>query len=89
MLFINNGTCSCDKNTSYIGMTTRQPFVRIENHLSNNLSLSNSAIKSYRDQRKACRKTTPAEQHFTLLKKCRFTTETELMEALQIKRLKA
>ena len=30
----------------------------------------------------------PAEQNFTLLKKCRFNTETELMEALLSKRLK-
>ena len=81
-------TCSCDKNTSSIGMTTRQLFVRIENHLSHNLSSSNSAIKSHRDQCKACRETIPAEQNFTLLKKCRFNTETELMEALLIKRLK-
>ena len=28
-------TCSCDKNTSYIGMTTRRLLVRIENHFSN------------------------------------------------------
>ena len=81
-------TCSWDKNTSYIGMTTRQLFVRIENHLSNNLSSSNSAIKSHRDQCKTCRETIPAEQNFTLLKKCRFSTETELMEAFLIKRLK-
>ena len=81
-------TCSWDKNTSYIGMTTRQLFVRIENHLSTNLSSSNSAIKSHRDQCKACRETIPAEQNFTLLKKCRFSTETELMEAFLIKRLK-
>ena len=81
-------TCSCDKNTSSIGMTTRQLFVRIENHLSHNLSSCNSAIKSHRDQCKARRETIPAEQNFTLLKKCRFNTETELMEALLIKRLK-
>ena len=81
-------TCSCDKNTSYIGMTTRQLFVRIENHFSNNLSSSNSAIKSHRDQCKACRETIPAEQNFTLLKKYRFNTKTELMEALLNKRLK-
>ena len=81
-------TCSCDKNTSFIGMTTRQLFVRIENHLSNNLSSSNSAIKSHRDQCKTCRETIPAEQNFTLLKKGHFNTETELMKALLIKRLK-
>ena len=69
-------------------MTTKQLFVRIKNHLSNNLSSSNSAIKSHRDQCKACRETIPAEQNFTLLKKCRFNTETVQMEALPIKRLK-
>ena len=67
-------------------MTTRLLFDRIENHLSNNLSSSNSAIKSHRDQCKACTETMPAERNFTLLKKCRFNTETELMEALLIKR---
>ena len=30
----------------------------------------------------------PAEQNFTLLKKCRFDIEIELMEALKIKRPK-
>ena len=69
-------------------MTTRQLFVRIENHLSNNLSSSNSAIKSHRNQCKACRETMPVEKNFILLKKCRFNTETELMEALLIKRFK-
>ena len=65
---------------SYIGMRTRQLFIRIKNHLSYNLSSSNSAIKSHRDQCQACRETMLAEQNFTLLKKCRFNTETELME---------
>ena len=37
----------------------------------------------------ACRETMRAEQNFTLLKKCRFSTEIELMEALLIKCLKA
>ena len=69
-------------------MTTRQLLVRIKNNLSCNLSLSNSAIKSHHDQCKACRETMPAEQNLTLLKWCRFNTETELMEALLIKRLK-
>ena len=81
-------TCSCDKNRSYIDMIIRQLFVRIENHLCNNLSSSNSSIISHRDQFKACRETMPAEQNFTLLKKCRFDTETELMKALLIKRFK-
>ena len=35
-------TCSCDKNTAYISMTTRQLCVRIENRLSNNRSSPNS-----------------------------------------------
>ena len=65
-------------------MTTRQLFVRIENHLSDILW----AIKSHRGQCKACRETMPAEQNFTLSKQCRFNTETELMEALIIKRRK-
>ena len=81
-------TCSYDKSTSYIGMTTKQLFVRIENHLSNNLSSSNSAIKSHRNQCKACRETMLAEQNFTLSKKLRFITKTELTEALPIKLLK-
>ena len=46
-------TCSSDKKTSYIHMTTRQLFARIENHLSNYQSSSKSAIKSCRDQCKA------------------------------------
>ena len=82
---VHKYTCFCDKNTSYIGMTTGQLFVRIKNHLSNNLSSPNSAIKSHRDRCKACREAVPAEQNFTLLKKCRFNTETELTEALLIK----
>ena len=69
-------------------MTTRQLFVRIEKHLSNNLSSSNSAIKSHRDQCKACRETMPAEQKLIQLKKCRFNTETKLMKTLLIKHLK-
>ena len=81
-------TRSCDKNTSHIGITTRQLFVKIENYLSNNLSSSNSAIKSHRDQCKACREAMSAEQNFILLEKSRFNTETELTQALLIKRLK-
>ena len=77
MLSINISVL-CDKSTSYIGMTTRL-FVRIENHLFNNLSLSNSATKSHRDQCKTCRETMPTEQDFTLLKKSPFNTETELI----------
>ena len=71
--------------TRHIDMTTIQLFVRIENHLSPSQS---SSIKSHRDQCKACRETMPAEQNFTLLKKCRFNTKTELMEALLVKRLR-
>ena len=84
---VHKYTYSCDKNMSYVGMTTRQLFVRIKNHLSNNLNLSNIAIKLHRDQCKACGETVPAEQNFTLSKKCRFNTKTELMEALLIKGL--
>ena len=80
-------TCSDDKNTSYICVTTRRLFIRIESHVSNNLSSSNSAIKFHSGQGKACRETTPTEQNFTLLIKCCFNTETELMEALLNKRL--
>ena len=69
-------------------MTTRQLFVLIKKYLSNNLRSSNFAIKSHRDQFTACRETMPAEQNFTMLKKCRFNTEPELMEALLSKRLK-
>ena len=54
---VNQCTCSCDKNMSYIGMTTRQLFVRRENHLSNNQSFSNFAIKFHCDQCKACTET--------------------------------
>ena len=58
-------TCSFDKNASYIGMTTRKLFVRIENHLSIGQNYSNSAIKPHRAQCKACRETKPAEQNLT------------------------
>ena len=81
-------TCSGDKNKSYIGMTIRRLFIRIESHLSSNLTSSNSAIKFHSGLCEACRETTPAEQNFTLLIKCCFSTETELMEALLIKHLK-
>ena len=51
-------TCSCDKNTAYIYMTTRLLCVRIENHLSNNQSsstlLSNPIANNAKPAEKQC-----------------------------------
>ena len=57
-------------------------FLRIKNHLSNNQSSSDYALKSHRNQCEASR------GKLYVIKKCRFNTETELMEAVPIKRLK-
>ena len=67
-------TCSCDNNTSYIGMTTTQLLERIENHFSTTKSLSNSAIKSHRDQRKA------SSVKLYIIEKVPFNTEAEVMK---------
>ena len=80
-------TCSCDKNTSYIGMTNRQFFVRIEDHISLS-NLTNSAVKSHIIHCRPCRESMPVTKNFTVLKTCRSDAETELIEALSIKRLK-
>ena len=48
-------------------------------------SFSNSLIRTHRSQCKPCRKAMPTKQNFVLLKKCRFSTETELIKELLIK----
>ena len=68
-------------------MKSRKFFVRLEDHIS----LSNStisAVKSLNIHCRPCRESMPATKNFEVLKTCRSDAETELIEALLIKRLK-
>ena len=77
--------CSCEKNTSYIGMTSRQLFVRINEHFDKS---KNSAINSHLIQCRACHDLKPTSKNFQIIKKCRYVRDTEINEAILIKKHK-
>ena len=64
------------------GVTSRQLFLIVENHHYLSYNSSNLALRSYRDQCKACREIVPAEQNFVLLKNCRFNTNERIADSL-------
>ena len=74
--------CPCDEDMSYIGMTVRQWFVRIEEHFCS----SNSAMRTHLRQCRPCRISNPKSQNFTTLKSCRTERDTEIREAMMIRR---
>ena len=76
-------TCPRDEGTSYIGMTTAQWFVRIGQHFDPS---KKSAIFTHLAQCRPCRESEPKSQHFTVLKKLRNERDTEINEALLIRR---
>ena len=90
LLFRSNSvyryTCSCDRNISYIGMTVRQWFVRISEHLKK--EKCGSAIFSHLAECQICRETTSKQDNFKVVKNCRSERETEISEAMYIRRLK-
>ncbi len=79
-------TCSCDRNTSYIGMTVRQWFVRIGEHLKR--EKCSSAIFSHLAKCRICRETSSQQDNFKVVKNCRSERETEIREAMCIRRFK-
>ena len=80
-------TCSCDKSTSYIGMTTRQLFLRTKNHLSNNQSSSQPPPSNLMGSVQSLQRNSASRAKLHFVEKCHLNTETELMKALLVKRL--
>ena len=78
-------TCPCDRGTTYLGMTTRQLFVRIGDHLDRT---KNSAVTSHLAQCRICRDTIPKHRNFKIVTKCRSERETEIKEAMLIRKCK-
>ena len=75
-------TCSCDKSTSYIGMTTRRLFLRTKNHLSNNQSSSQPQPSNLMGSVQSLQRNSASRAKLHFVEKCRLNTEAELMEAL-------
>ena len=78
-------TCPCERDTSYIGMTSRQFFARIEDHVSHLSTPSNSAIKAHLNQCQKCYATKPKTKNFKILKQGRSSFEIGTVEALLIR----
>ena len=76
-------SCPRDEGTSYIGMTTAQWFVRIGQHFDPS---KKSAIFTRLAQCRPCRGSEPKSHHFTVLKKLRNERDTEINEALLIRK---
>ena len=77
--------CSCDESTSYIGMTTTQWFVRIGQHFD---PYKKTAIFSHLVSCQACRESNPKSLQFQILRHLRGVRDTEIHEALQIRKCK-
>ena len=88
-LFKSNGVyrfvCSCDESTSYIGMTTTQWFVRIGQHFD---PYKKTAIFSHLVSCQTCRESNPKSLQFQILRHLRGVRDTEIHEALQIRKCK-
>ena len=78
-------SCFRDESTSYIGMTTKQYFVRIDNHFD---STKKSAVRSHLSQCRGCFEAVPRSRNFKVLKWCSSTRETEITEAMLIRKYK-
>ena len=76
-------TCSHGESTSYIGMTTTQWFVRIGQHFDPS---KKSAIFSHLVLCHDCRESNPRSLQFQILKQLRGVRDTEIHEALQIRK---
>ena len=76
-------TCPRDEGTSYVGMTTTQWFVRIRQHFD---PYKKSAVFSHLAQCRVCRNSNPKSQHFSVLKQLRNERDTEINEALLIRK---
>ena len=74
-----------DEDTAYIGMTTAQWFVRIGQHFDPSKS---SAVFTHLAQCRTCQESDPKSQHFTVLKQLRSGRDTEINEALLIRKFK-
>ena len=75
--------CPRDEDTSYIGMTTTQWFVRIGQHFDPS---KKSAIYSHLAQCCTCRESKPQSLQFQTLKQSRGVRDTEINEALLIRK---
>ena len=78
-------SCFRDGNTSYVGMTTKQWFVRIGNHFD---SSKQSAVRSHLPRCQGCREAAPKSRNFRVVKFCRSARETEITEAMVIRKVK-
>ena len=76
-------SCPRDEGTSYIGMTTTQWFIRIGQHFDPS---KKSAIFTHLAQCLTCRGSKPKSKYFTVLKTLRNERDTEINEALLIRR---
>ena len=78
-------TCPCDRGTSYLGMTTRQWFLRMGEHLD---PTKKTAVSSHFAQCRVCRETPHKHRNFRVVTKCRSERETEIKEAMWIRKRK-
>ena len=83
--FVYEYTCSGDGAISYLGMTTRQWFVRMSEHLD---PTKNSAVSSHLGKCQACHETTYKQGNFRIVTNCRSVRETEIKEAMWIRKCK-
>ena len=79
-------SCPCDRVTSYMGMTTRQLFVRIGEHFKR--GNCSSAVYSHLAKCQTCHEVTSKQSNFRLVTTCRSERETEIKEAMYIRRFK-
>ena len=76
-------TCPRAEGTSYIGMTTTQWFIRIGQHFDPS---KKSAVFTHLTQCRTCRESKPKSQHFVVLKQLRNERDTDINEALLIRK---
>ena len=84
-------TCLCDTNISYIGLTTRPLYIRVDEHLNVSRRATNSddsAIRKHLESCQKCFQETRLNQmdHFDILRHCTTPYTAKIQEALLIKR---
>ena len=78
-------TCPCDRGISYLGMTARQWFVRIGEHLD---PTKKTAVGTHFVECRICRESAHKHRNFRVVTKCRSERETEIKEAMWIRKCK-
>ena len=76
-------TCSVDRETTYIGMTTRQLVARVEEHFN---PRKRSAVQDHVARCADCANTKNCLDRFKIIQFCRNRYETEIAEAMMIRK---